>query len=408
MKNILYSLCLGIAFVSMAGSPSANASCCRFLDDSDSSDSSSSSRSISEEALFGSPQQWPVVPALTPDHEDSLVVRTLGAFLDESRTTSITTGSLLGFTDPGIIGKSIQACSTDSKRGFSHVALAVVAKPSEMMSIIQASIREGGLSTRKKKYQTAQLEAMIGPYPYLKEFVRLKKGHHPSNALRERLAQEKNDVFCFESTGAPDEVLRGIAPRVRVAPLSSITAHYRGDLCIRPLNERIALNDLQPVLAKELGVSYEKKVLQLIGSTKNRNRIEDSSSWFCSELTAHIYKLFGVIDDPLILANNVTPSQFQSWSEGDLLRGKAGDECYLREYVKERNAYKEQKISLKRKMKDLKNGKWAPFRIIETEDNSSMASGEENLFSDSEVQAPTQDNASQSASTSESSEQSSN
>lgn len=337
---------------------------------------------LSDDALFGCDSHFPAVAPLSLRHEDKMTLRIRGAFLNEMRDVTIPNGSLLGFTDPGFIGQAIQACSTDAHSGFSHVGLAITGLPSEMMNITLASIKEGGLSLRKKKYHTAQLDVLTTTYPYLKVYLHAaRKGKLTSPTIQNVLRAEKNDIFCFESTGSPEEVLRGIAPRVRLTPLSSIVANYHGDLCVRPLNEEITLSDLQPVLAKELGVSYEKKILQLIGSTKNRNRKEDSNSWFCSELVAHIYKLFHRINDPLILANNVTPNQFQSWFEGDLIKGKASSEIYLREYNREIAAYEEQFADLRHKMKSFKNGKWPSFQIVQPTSSGSL----------SEVEAPSMD-----------------
>lgn len=350
----------GTSMLFCALAPTSHGCCsCRDVD------CSSDAFELSDEDLFGDGASLPEVFPLQEKHADRITLHREGVFLESAQDIVIQNGSLLGFTDPGVIGRTIQTCSTDTRSGFSHVGLAITGLPSEMMNIVLASIKEGGLSQRKEKYQKAQIETFTTTYPYLKIYLQAALTDKlESPKVQELLNAEENDVFCFESTGTPDEVLRGIAPRVRLTPLSSIVSTYNGNLCVRSLNEGIALSALQPVLAKELGVSYEKKILQLIGSTRNRNRKEDSNSWFCSELAAHIYKLFDRLNDPLILANNVTPNQFQSWFEGDLLCGKAGDEIYLKEYSRELQAYQEQMASLKHKVKSFKNGKWPAFQIV--------------------------------------------
>lgn len=362
MQNIWRFPSFGIVLSTLLLASTAHSCCpCTNVDPSPCQESIK----LSDDDLFGHGGSFPVVAALRDKHRDSVTVQVQDPFSDQVQEIIIPNGSLLGFTDPGVIGRVIQACSTDAQRGFSHVGLAITGVPSEMANIVRASIVEGGLSSRKKKYHIAQLEALTTAYPYLKIYLRAAAHNKlESPKILELLKSEKNDVFCFESTGSPSEVLRGIAPRVRLTPLSTIVANYHGDLCVRPLNEGITLRDLQPVLAKELGVSYEKKVSQLVGSTKNRNRKEDSTSWFCSELVAHIYKMFHRINDPLILANNVTPNQFQSWFEGDLLRGKAGPEFYLREYNKTLDGFKEQIVALENRVQSFKNGKCSPFRVL--------------------------------------------
>lgn len=309
---------------------------------------------ITTASLFESPEISSSFSCLKSEHYDQVSICTQSPFLKKSLEFKVTTGSLLGFSDYGLIGKTIKTCSIDTHNGFSHVGIAIVAYPLEILRIILESINQGGLATRKKKYQIYQQKALLDYFPYLK------------NLDMPSFPQEKLEIFCFESTGAADEVVKGLKPRVKINLLSKVAASYKGDVCIRPLIKPIPLSALQHLLVKELGVSYEKKLLQLLGATKNRNKHEDSSSWFCSELVAHIYKTYKIIENPIILANNVTPQQFSSWYDTDLIQGRAESEQYIKEYKKECKKYKKIKKQIKNKITAYKTGKYLPFSIQET------------------------------------------
>jgi hypothetical protein len=185
--------------------------------------------------------------------------------------------------------------------------------------MIQKSWEYGGLSTRKPKYYKKQLDVLYKAYPYLRDI-----------ADGERPADEKLDVFCFESVGSLGEVFHGYAPRVQITPLAKVIKAYNGNVCVRPLDEAIPLKNLQQQIIDNLGISYEKKILQLLRSTGDGNDKEDGSSWFCSELAAYLYKKNGVIAEEETLANNVIPMEFSTRSTNDFLRGKASDEQWLK------------------------------------------------------------------------------
>ncbi|MDR0632714.1 MAG: hypothetical protein LBF84_01090 [Holosporales bacterium] len=234
------------------------------------------------------------------------------------RAIEITNGSLLGFVDTSLVGNLIRYLSDDEKFGFSHVGMAVVAYPTTIVELIQESQENGGLATRKSKYSKRQLETLYTAYPYLRD---LKAGEYPE--------WEELDVFCFESTGSIGEVLRGFAPCVRITPLFDVLREYKGNVCVRSLNDAIPLEDLQQQIIDNLGISYEKKIFQLLQSTAGRNEKEDESSWFCSELIAYLYKKNGIIQSD-ILSNNVVPREFSTRNPFDYLRDLATDEQWLK------------------------------------------------------------------------------
>lgn len=252
-------------------------------------------------------------------HEDRMIWQPSEDTYNISRPVEITNGSLLGFSESSFIGNVIRFLSNDSDGGFSHVGVAVVARPSEVLEMIQKSSESGGLSTRKEKYTTKHLDVMYDYYPYLKD---LEIGEHPDD--------ESLDTFCFESTGSAKGIFQGHWPHVQINPLNKVIGEYDGNVCVRSLLEPIQLSDLQEEIINQTGRSYEKKFFQLFKSTIDGNPEEDGSSWFCSELAAHIYKTFGVMTDDDSHANNVIPKEFSTRSEIDFLKGKATDEQWLK------------------------------------------------------------------------------
>jgi hypothetical protein len=244
-----------------------------------------------------------------------------------SRPVAISNGSVLGFADSTVIGKLIRFLSDDAQNGFSHVGMAIVAKPSQILEMIQESAKSGGLANRKKKYLKEQLRVMYEAYPYLCDAIAAAAAE--SAALQD----EPLDVFCFESSGTAGDVLRGLGPRVQISPLAKAVDEYDGNVCVRSLYEPILLESLHNKIVETIGVSYEKHITQLLKSTSDGNKVEDESSWFCSELVAALYKTAGVVKD--VCANNVIPKDFSTHSKEDLLKGNATDEMWLK--IKEKS-----------------------------------------------------------------------
>jgi hypothetical protein len=145
--------------------------------------------------------------------------------------------------------------------------------------------------------------------------------------------KEKLGVFCLESTGTAQQVKHGLWPRVQISPLEDAVSEYVGDVCVRTLSDPIPLEGLQHLIYRELGVSYEKRLLQLLKSRKDKNAKDDTSSWFCSELVAYIYREYGVISDDVVV-NNVIPKELSTASRRDFLRGQASNELWIKFYEK--------------------------------------------------------------------------
>lgn len=288
------------------------------------------------------------------DHPSSVWMRSLEPF-SKTKDFEVTNGSLIAFSDTGLPGKIIKAACGETQEGFTHVGLAFLARPSEVLRIVQESIASGGLSKRKKKYHRAQLTDIIGYYNNLTP-------RYPSMAPQ----REDVDIFCFEATGSVGEMTRRLKSRVKISPLSAVVASYKGDVCIRSLNEPLPFEPLRDILVKELGLSYVRLIhlMNLVKSAKNTNTKAVTDEWFCSELVAHIYKQFGLIPVNGVLSKNVVPFQFQSDRlDSDLLLNKAHREHYIKRYKPTYYRLKQMKLKAKNRAKGYKVGKYLPFQL---------------------------------------------
>lgn len=256
---------------------------------------------------------------LRPDHRDWVFWSPALAEGNVSQTFVITTGSLLGFSSKSTSGKLIRFLSDDRRDGFTHVGMALVAYPSEILQLVQASAAFGGLSTRTPEYTAYQLKLLYTAHPYLRHWSTTKP------------CQEQPAVFVFEAVSDAKLIRKnGIYSCVLLTPLNLALNEYRRDVCVRTLLPSLDLALIQKDIIQELGISYELKKLQLFRSTTDANKEEDGSSWFCSELVAHIYKTAGVLDDRIGHANNVIPKEFASYNRADLLKNLATQERWLK------------------------------------------------------------------------------
>lgn len=256
---------------------------------------------------------------LCPDHKDVILWKPSKAKDNLQKPVLITTGSLLGYSSKAAAGKIIRFASRDRKEGLSHVGMALVAYPSEILRLVQASAKFGGLSTRTPEYPAYQLHILYEAYPYLKKLK-------PGTKIVEPL-----EVFVFEAVSDAKLVRKdGIHSCVLISPLHQSVDEYPRDVCVRALKTPLKLEDIQATIIQELGICYELKKIQLARAPFDANEYEDGSSWFCSELVAHIYKTSGVLDASIGYANNVVPKEFASYNKEDVLRGKADDEQWIK------------------------------------------------------------------------------
>lgn len=256
---------------------------------------------------------------LRPDHRDW--VRWTPSLSDGNvrHSVVITTGSLLGFSSKAASGRLIRFMSGDRREGFSHVGMAIVAYPSEILRLVKLSSKIGGLSTRTPEYTAYQLRLLYRAHPYLRRIQ------------GEVEIDEPLDVFVFEAVSDAKLIRKdGIYSCVMLTPLSLAVNEHHRDACVRTLLPSMDLESLQSIIVQELGISYELKKGQLLRATTDANKKEDGSSWFCSELVTYVYKVAGVLGPNVGYANNVVPMEFASYNRDDLLKGKAAAEQWIK------------------------------------------------------------------------------
>jgi len=103
------------------------------------------------------------------------------------------------------------------------------------------------------------------------------------------VVREGNRVLLFEA----------VPPKVHHVALSEAIKNYDGDVYIRQLRGQRTLKmlgDLRMFMHEQLGVPYEKDLLEFMGAaTPLHIGRADNSDWFCSELVAKVYQMWQII-----------------------------------------------------------------------------------------------------------------
>jgi hypothetical protein len=116
------------------------------------------------------------------------------------------------------------------------------------------------------------------------------------------LLKDKEGVeYCFESTGAPGQILHGMWPQVQIHHLMDVVNSYGGDVGVRYLNQGEKFTQdvdrVTNLVWDWVGTPYEKRPLELLKSIVHANNFDESSqkSLFCSEMTALLLQLTGFL-----------------------------------------------------------------------------------------------------------------
>jgi len=239
----------------------------------------------------------------------------------------ITNGSLLGFSDNGFIGNTVRFLSFDNKTGLSHVAIALVAYPSEMLRLISLSIKAGGLSKREQYFINVQLKDICDVYPYLE----LKE-----DSVIVSVPNEEMEVFCLEVTGKDESIIRGIQPRVLIAPLKVTEKEYSGNVSVRRLREEIPMEMLAEHIIENLGIGmfskaegYGTTIYRMIMATYRINAVANSETWFCAEFVTYVYQQCRVVTQKIRPIYGI-PKYYSTRNKKDLLENKAEEEQWLK------------------------------------------------------------------------------
>jgi hypothetical protein len=146
-------------------------------------------------------------------------------------------------------------------------------------------------------------------------------GSHWSHAALVARARADGPLLLWEATldtDLADVATHEVAAGVHLFDLEHWIRHYAGETAIRPL--RVERTDamraaLLAFYQEARGRPYERNRLELFRSVYDgplgKNRKEDPSSFFCSELVAEAYQCMGLLP-PTPLANEYTPHDFSS------------------------------------------------------------------------------------------------
>jgi hypothetical protein len=227
--------------------------------------------------------------------------------LGDDSLIEISNGSLLAFSGIGTISKQIRAYTKeDNPLLVSHVGIALVGTANEMIRLIERSRMYGGLRLN------ANVKQVAGSCEYMLR-------------LLGELDPHKVDVFCLHSTGSHG---------VHIAPLNTLISEYVGHMFVRSLHEAIPLQNMIDILTASIGNGYNFRVSDLVRSVNDKNKQSNKVKQFCSQLVAETYKDCGIIPKHIV-SMNVTPAEFYSGYEGDLLANAANKERMLKVYLKE-------------------------------------------------------------------------
>ncbi|AIK95886.1 hypothetical protein [Candidatus Odyssella acanthamoebae] len=106
------------------------------------------------------------------------------------------------------------------------------------------------------------------------------------------LIDEAEQKYSYESTGSAEEILyQGVLPQVQIRLWEDVVKGYEGKISTRQFKFTDAMrNDLsmtQPYVYNRIGLSYEKKLDELLKAVVRANKKAGVNSVFCSEEVAH-------------------------------------------------------------------------------------------------------------------------
>lgn len=134
------------------------------------------------------------------------------------------------------------------------------------------------------------------------------------------LVDQDSVQYCFESTGAADEILeQGILPEVQIHTFDVVRDGYSGGVTVRQFTfadgQGPDVAQLRSIVDRRLGESYSKDLSPLFRAIHEDNTTDNSSATnapiFCSELVAEVLIELGYLPPAdKRLANNYVPRDF--------------------------------------------------------------------------------------------------
>lgn len=160
---------------------------------------------------------------------------------------------------------------------------------------------------------------------------------------------EEGNEYCFESTGSAGQIFQGMLPQVQIHRLQDIVASYAGEVGRRNIMDDGMGGFVQNTARTTelvwdwLGVSYEKRPLELLSAIKEWNKFHKGSemSLFCSEMTALMLQQLGYLPygEGSKPASNFVPRNFGMQDTLELLHGRLSDLEILKTYADYKRAH---------------------------------------------------------------------
>ncbi|MDR1233824.1 MAG: hypothetical protein LBJ92_01575 [Holosporales bacterium] len=252
---------------------------------------------------------YPISETPTPH----LIFNDQGPTGSAQRHERIRDGDILNFAASGLQGGVIRLASNlndiPNPLRLSHSGMVVVATPTEVTEVLNSF---NNLAESRLDY-VPQPEALM----LMRESL---QGYDPDTLI----------PFCLEATGTPGQVFRGIPPHVQLTPLELVIENYPGNVYVRQLRVPVPHDGVINFAKENLARPYEgfATFTELLRSTLEANKEEDTRRVFCSELVALFCRQ--VVGINIENVSNVIPEMLGSWACAfDILQDKAGAEITL-------------------------------------------------------------------------------
>jgi len=133
---------------------------------------------------------------------------------------------------------------------------------------------------------------------------------------------DKDNLYLWHAISdtltCPDVLTGNRKSGPQLSPLRSLVYHYNGDVAARFIRTKYRITpevqrSIIPFMRKEAHKCYEQDDMQLYNSICGLGQVEDTSSYFCSELVVETYNLIGYLKvtekEP---SNSYTPNDLSS------------------------------------------------------------------------------------------------
>lgn len=139
---------------------------------------------------------------------------------------------------------------------------------------------------KSRTFSLAGVALFKGKDPFSKAILKLTAS--PWSHVGLIVADQDGQRYCFESTGSATDILkRHVLPQVQIHRWEEVISGYDGGVAARWFKfSEAAAPDLTSFVQENLGKPYEQSLSTLFACITRKNRTDDLTSVFCSELVA--------------------------------------------------------------------------------------------------------------------------